>query len=178
MRLENKRRLYVRVSWNEIHRQMREMAGWVHDLMQNGRRIDIVVGVSRGGLPFAAVLARELNIRENIEVIGVTSYRGERQVAGAKIIKPLHPEVAARIVNGGENMIILDDLVDTGGTFRELRKIWPNALYATIYSKPEGEDVVDMRLLQAPQNSWVVFPWDAKDGDPELVDPISGAETE
>ncbi len=69
MRLENKRRLYVRVSWNEIHRQMREMAGWVHDLMLDGRKIDIVVGVSRGGLPFAAVMARELNIKHNIETI-------------------------------------------------------------------------------------------------------------
>jgi xanthine phosphoribosyltransferase len=177
MRLENKRRLYVRVSWNEIHRQMREMARWVLDLMESGRKIDIVVGVSRGGLPFAAVLARELNIRENIESIGVSSYRGESQVGGAKIIKPLHPEIVAKIRNGGENMVILDDLVDTGGTFRELRKIWPNALYVTIYSKPEGEDLVDMRFLQAPQNSWVVFPWDAKDGDPEAVDPISGAET-
>ena len=150
MRLQNKHRLYVRVSWNEIHRQMREMSRWVLEIINEGRKIDIVVGVSRGGLPFAAVLARELNIRENIESIGVSSYRGENKV----------------------------DLVDTGGTFRELRKIWPNALYATIFSKPEGEDVVDMRFLQAPQNSWIVFPWDARDGDPELVDPISGAETE
>jgi len=150
MRMENKRRLYVRVSWNEIHRQMREMAGWVHDLMVNGRKLDIVVGVS--------------------------SYRGENQVSGAKIIKPLHPEIVAKVKNGGENMIFLDDLVDTGGTFRELRKIYPNALYVTIYSKPEGEDMVDMRFLQAPQNSWVIFPWDAKDGDPQAVDPISGPE--
>ncbi|MBV9542056.1 MAG: hypothetical protein JO167_12395, partial [Alphaproteobacteria bacterium] len=89
MRLENKHRLYVRVSWNEIHRQMREMAKWVHDLMLAGRQIDIVVGVSRGGLPFAAVMARELNIKHNIEAIGVTSYRGEEQVSGAQIIKPL-----------------------------------------------------------------------------------------
>lgn len=176
MRLENKHRLYVRVSWNEIHRQMREMAKWVHEVIQGGRRIDIVVGVSRGGLPFAAVMARELNIKHNIETIGVTSYRGEEQVSGAQIIKPLHPEIMAKIENGGENMIILDDLVDTGGTFRELRKIWPNALYVTIFSKPEGENEVDMRFLQAPQNSWIVFPWDARDGDPELVDPISGAE--
>ena len=178
MRLENKRRLYVRVSWNEIHRQMREMAGWVHDLMLDGRNIEIVVGVSRGGLPFAAVLARELNIKENIETIGVSSYRGEDKVSGAKIIKPLHPDILAKIRNGGENMIILDDLVDTGGTFRELRKIWPNALYVTIYSKPEGEALVDLRFLQAPQNSWVVFPWDARDGDPQAVDPIGGPEKE
>ncbi|HWD25871.1 MAG TPA: phosphoribosyltransferase family protein [Rhizomicrobium sp.] len=178
MRLQNKHRLYVRVSWNEIHRQMREMARWVLEIIEGGRRIDIVVGVSRGGLPFAAVLARELNIRENIESIGVSSYRGENKISGARIIKDLHPDVKAKIVNGGENMIILDDLVDTGGTFRELRRIWPNALYATIFSKPEGEDMVDMRFLQAPQNSWIVFPWDARDGDPEIVDPISGAEKE
>jgi xanthine phosphoribosyltransferase len=176
MRLENNRRLYVRVSWNEIHRQMRELAGWVHDLMLHGRRIDIVVGVSRGGLPFAAVLARELNLRENIESIGVRSYRGEQRQGEAEIIKPLHPDILAKIENGGENMIVLDDLVDTGGTFRTLRKLWPNALYAAIYSKPEGEDMVDMRLLQAPQNSWVVFPWDAVDGDPQAVEPIGGAE--
>ncbi|MBS0470584.1 MAG: xanthine phosphoribosyltransferase [Proteobacteria bacterium] len=176
MRLENKRRLYVKVSWNEIHRQMREMAGWVLELIEGGRQIDIVVGVSRGGLPFAGVLARELNMRENIETIGVASYRGEDKVSGARIIKDIHPDIKAKVRNGGENMIILDDLVDTGGTFRELRKIYPNALYVTIYSKPEGEDLVDMRFLQAPQNSWVVFPWDARDGDPEAVDPISGAE--
>ncbi len=177
MRLENKRRLYVRVSWNEIHRQMRELAKWVHDIRQDGRKIDVVIGVSRGGLPFAAVMARELNIRENIETIGLSSYKGERQ-GEARLHKQIHPDLMAKIVNGGENVLILDDLVDTGNTYRELRKILPNALYVAIYSKPQGEDTVDIRFLQAPQNSWVVFPWDAKDGDPEAVDPISGAETE
>ncbi len=178
MRLENKRRLYVRVSWNEIHRQMREMAGWVHDLMLDGRKIEIVVGVSRGGLPFAAVMARELNLQARTSKPSACRSTAVKNEATVQIIKPMHPDILAKIKNGGENMIILDDLVDTGGTFRELRKIWPNALYVTIFSKPEGENEVDMRFLQAPQNSWIVFPWDARDGDPELVDPISGAEKE
>ncbi len=73
-------------------------------------------------------------------------------------------------------MIILDDLVDTGGTFRELRKVWPNALYVTIFSKPEGEDVVDMRFLQRRRIPGSSSPGTPRDGDPELVDPISGAE--
>ena len=177
MLLENKRRLYVRVSWNEIHRQMRELAMWVHDLRCDGRKIDILVGVSRGGLPFAGVMARELNIKRNIETIGMSSYRGESQ-SEVRIHKQIHPDILAKIVNGGENVMVLDDLVDTGNTYRELRKVFPNALYVAIYSKPQGEDTVDIRLLQAPQNSWVVFPWDAIDGDPVAVDPISGAETE
>ncbi len=176
MRLENKRRLYVRVSWNEIHRQMRELAAEVHGLMLDGRKVDIVIGVSRGGLPFAAVMARELNIKKNIETVGVTSYRGEELKGEACITKPIDPEIMAKVENGGENVIVLDDLVDTGGTFRELRKILPNALYVTIYSKPQGEDEVDLRLLQAPQNSWVVFPWDSIDGMPQAVDPIGGPE--
>ena len=177
MRLENKRRLYVRVSWNEIHRQMRELAKWVHDIRQGGRKLDIVVGVSRGGLPFAAVMARELNIKQTIETIGLSSYRGESQ-GEVRMHKQIHPDILAKVVNGGENMLVLDDLVDTGNTYRELRRHFPNALYVAIYSKPQGEDTVDIRLLQAPQNSWVVFPWDAQDGDPVAVDPISGAETE
>jgi len=50
--------------------------------------------------------------------------------------------------------------VDSGNTFRQLRKMLPKAHYATVYVKPNGQDTVDTTVIPIDQDIWMVFPWD------------------
>ncbi|MCK3654481.1 xanthine phosphoribosyltransferase [Pasteurellaceae bacterium Macca] len=111
-----------------------------------------LIAVSRGGLFPAAVLARELNIR-HVETVCIASYDHDSQGE----LKVLH---AAQLANGGEGFIIVDDLVDTGNTAREIRKMYPNARFVTVFAKPQGAELVDDYIVDIPQETWIEQPWD------------------
>ena len=45
--------------------------------------------------------------------------------------------------NDGENVLIIDDLTDTGKTAAIVRAMMPKAHFATVYAKPKGRPLVD-----------------------------------
>ena len=152
---------YIRhfpVSWGELHRDSRALA-W--RLMEAGPWKGMIA-VTRGGLVPAAIVARELEIRL-IDTFCVASYEGETQ-GKIKVLKGVELE------NGGEGWLIVDDLVDTGATFRVIREQLPNAHFATVYAKPKGRDTVDSFITEVSQDTWILFPWDQ---GPQFVEPIA-----
>ena len=112
-----------------------------------------IIAVSRGGLFPAAVLARELGIR-HIETVCIASYHDHNNQGELQV---LH---AAQVPNGGEGFIVVDDLVDTGNTAREIRQMYPNAKFVTVFAKPAGAELVDDYVIDIPQNTWIEQPWD------------------
>ena len=57
-------------------------------------------------------------------------------------------------------VLVIDDLVDTGKTAREVRDMLPRAHFATIYAKPLGRPLVDTFVTEVSQDTWIYFPWD------------------
>ncbi|MCW5196487.1 xanthine phosphoribosyltransferase [Buchnera aphidicola (Pemphigus obesinymphae)] len=109
-----------------------------------------IIAVSRGGLIPSALLARELGIRF-VDTICISSY-DYNHLRNMKIIK--------KAKGYGKNIIVVDDLVDTGGTARVIRKMYPNAYFVTIFAKPLGRLLVDDYIMDIPQNVWIEQPWD------------------
>jgi xanthine phosphoribosyltransferase len=62
--------------------------------------------------------------------------------------------------NGGEGVLVVDDLVDTGKTAKVVRDMLPKAHFATVYAKPAGKPLVDTFVTEVAQDSWIYFPWD------------------
>lgn len=124
--------------------------------------------MARGGLVPAAVIARELDIRL-VETACVRSY-GEDDRPGALEVLA-HPQRAE--ADGGAGWLVIDDLVDTGGTARALRALLPQAHFATLYAKPAALDAVDTHVTGLSQDTWVYFPWDLElvPGDPVIHRP-------
>ena len=143
------------VSWQELHRDAKALA-W--RLVAGGPWAGIVA-VTRGGLVPAAIVARELDVRL-IDTISVASYDHMTQGAG-KILKGLAPEVA-RDPGAYKNWLIVDDLVDTGGTARIVREMMPGAHFAAVYAKPAGKPMVDTYITEVSQDTWIMFPWDTE----------------
>ena len=133
------------VSWEELHRDTRALAWRLADMSFTG-----IVGIARGGLVPAAIVARELSIR-NVDTVCIASYEGQVQ-GEAKVLK--------RIEGDGEGLLIVDDLVDTGVTARLVRQLLPKAHMATVYAKPAGSSEVDTFVTMVSQDTWIVFPWD------------------
>ncbi len=139
------------VSWDQFHRDARALA-W---RLNGAGPFDAIVTVTRGGLVPAAIVARELDVRL-IETICISSYNHVRQ-GELKVLKGVAPELLEK---GGEGVLIVDDLVDTGKTARVVRERLPNAHFATVYAKPMGRPLVDTFITEVSQDTWIFFPWD------------------
>lgn len=92
-----------------------------------------IIAVSRGGLVPGALLARELGIR-HVDTVCISSYDHDNQ-RELKVLK--------RAEGDGEGFIVIDDLVDTGGTAVAIREMYPKAHFVTIFAKPAGRPLVD-----------------------------------
>lgn len=133
------------VSWQDLHRDTRALASRLAGVKFTG-----IVGIARGGLVPAAIVARELSIR-HVDTVCIASYEGKTQ-GEAKLLKGVE--------GNGEGVLIIDDLVDTGVTARLVRRLLPRAHFATVYAKPAGCPDVDTFVTMVSQDTWIVFPWD------------------
>ena len=152
------------VSWFELHRDAKALA-W--KLVTAGPWTGIIA-ITRGGLVPAAIVARELDVRL-IDTVSVASYDHMTQNAG-RILKGVTPG----LTRDTKRWLIVDDLVDTGGTARIVREMVPGAHFATVYAKPAGKPMVDTYVTEVSQDTWIMFPWDT---EPQFAPPIAAAAT-
>lgn len=141
------------VSWDQFHRDARALSWRLAEIQKDWQAI---VAVTRGGLVPAAVICRELGIR-TVETLCVASYHEYDKQTDLAILKNVCPDLRQ---TGGENIIVIDDLTDTGKTFAAVKEILPKAHFATIYSKPQGKPLVDTYITEVSQDTWIYFPWD------------------
>jgi xanthine phosphoribosyltransferase len=140
------------VSWDQFHRDARALA-W---RLSGAGPFDRVVGITRGGLVPAAVVARELGIRV-IETVSVASYDYDKQ-GELQVLKTIAPHIIG--ADSGRGVVVVDDLVDTGATLRLVREMMPKAHFATVYAKPQGRPLVDTFITEVSQDTWIYLPWD------------------
>jgi xanthine phosphoribosyltransferase len=140
------------VSWDIFHRDARALAWRLADI----GGFSAIVAVTHGGLVPAGIIARELGIRV-IETVCVASYHDENLRGEVDVIKPLSETILSR---PSEEVLIIDDLVDTGATASAVRRMLPKAHFATVYAKPQGRPMVDTFVTEVSQDTWIFFPWD------------------
>jgi xanthine phosphoribosyltransferase len=141
------------VSWDQFHRDARALAWRLSALEKNWKAM---VVITRGGLVPAAIICRELGIRM-IETVCIASYHDYTEQGELKVLKDITPEL---LENDGENVLIIDDLTDTGKTAAIVRAMMPKAHFATVYAKPKGRPLVDTFVTEVSQDTWIFFPWD------------------
>ncbi len=154
------------VSWDQLHRDARALAWRLQDAAPEAGW-KAVVAITRGGMAPAMIISRELDIRM-VDTISVKSYNHQEQ-SEPRIIKS--PDID--VVGDGENILIIDDLVDTGRTLEVVRKAMPKAHVATVYAKPQGRPMVDSFITEVSQDTWIFFPWDMA---LQYVKPFHGAD--
>jgi hypoxanthine phosphoribosyltransferase len=97
-----------------------------HRVYELGRQIDrdfageriVLVGVLKGAAIFLADLARSISVDNTFDFVAVTSYgKGSTSSGAVKLIKDLDQPIE------GKNVIIVEDILDTGLTLGFLRSL-------------------------------------------------------
>ncbi len=142
------------VSWDQIHRDARALAWRLDGKGPDNGAWKAVVGITRGGLVPAMIVARELDVRV-VDTISVISYAQQDRGDAVMTKAP-----QAELMGDGTGILIVDDLVDSGKTLELVRKMYPRAHFATVYAKPSGKPQVDTYITEVSQDTWIFFPWD------------------
>lgn len=133
------------LSWDELHRDTRLLAKELLGGSWKG-----IIGIARGGLVPAAILARELDLRL-IDTLCIASYDHDQQ-GDISVLK--------NIDGDGDGYLLVDDLVDTGTTAKVAQQLLPKATFVCLYAKPAGKALTQTFIQEFPQDTWLHFPWD------------------
>jgi hypoxanthine phosphoribosyltransferase len=109
--------LKVMFSREQIQQRVRELAQKIsHDF--DGDSV-IFIGVLKGATIFLSDLAREVSLDASFDFIGVSSYGNEKVSSGeVRLMKDVDQPIT------GKNVIIVEDILDTGLTMTYLVKMF------------------------------------------------------
>ena len=139
----------------------------VSQMYSDDWRPDIIVGVTRGGLIPAVMMSHYTGIRmETIDVRLRDTFNS-----------PEHALWMAEEAGAGKRILILDDINDTGETFKWIVKDWEesnppadwvdiwgnNVRFATIIDNVPSKfdvDYTSIEINKAEDPAWIVFPFE------------------
>ncbi len=135
----------------QIETRCKELAAQIEADYDDRGITPIVVGLLKGSVPFMAELIKYFRHPIEIDFMSVSSYAGTTSVGDVKINKDT--DLSAK----GKHVLIVEDIVDTGRTLAEVRKLFINKGAAdvkivSLLDKPDRR-VVD---IQADYNGFTV----------------------
>ena len=148
------------ISADEIARRVRDLGGQIaHDYRRGAARDPrgrplLMVGILKGAMLFMSDLIREMALPIEYDVMAVSSYRNGTSPGEVRILKDLDCAI------GGRDVLIVEDIVDTGHTLQHLLRglsaRGPATLrVCTLLDKPHRREVeapVDYVGFVLPEN--------------------------
>jgi hypoxanthine phosphoribosyltransferase len=137
------------ISRSVIQKRVREVAGEIKKDFK-GERVHLV-GVLKGACVFLSDLIREIDLDTSIDFIAVSSYgKGKESSGQVRVNKDLDSSIE------GLNVILVEDILDTGLTLSYLRRIFlqrkPKVLkIAALLDKPSR------RIIKEVEADYVGF---------------------
>jgi uncharacterized protein len=143
------------VSWPEYGNLTSALAEKVRS---KGRKFDLVIGIARGGMPVAMVVADDIDVR--VDFINVKASDGKSKKGTPRILSTLTEGLR------GKSLLVVDDVIDKGSTMkmvkRFLKDMRPKLLEsAVLFKKPWSEVEPDYFLDVV--DKWIVFPYELSD---------------
>ena len=177
------------VTWHDVQRQTQEI---LRQMQKDSWKPDFIVGITRGGLTASNLLSQYLDV--TMFTLDVRLRDGEHVPCESN--KKL-AEIAFGINNGistgarwdvgqRKNVLIVDDINDSGATINWIKKDWENSInnlinddvsyvwdtvwnkttrFAVLFNNTASESDIDVNygaeeINKIDDPSWIVFPWE------------------
>ena len=115
----NLNNLELILSNEEIQQKNKEIAKLINDKYKD--KTPVIVGIMKGSVYFLADITRYLTIPAEIDIMCLSSYGNKAESSGkVKILKDLSIDI------DGRDVIILEDIIDTGTTLKYLSNYFKN----------------------------------------------------
>ena len=129
-----------KVAWATIKSGAYLIAAWIRDNIGDNA---VVYGIPRGGMIPAITITHQL------EGMGLRA----RFLADIYAVTP--PEIP--------KLVVVDEICDSGDTFRTLKQLFPMAKTATIFHRVGAKFTADYHPYTIDDDRWLRFPWEADD---------------
>lgn len=160
-------------TWADIERQTHEILRQIH---LDRWRPDYVVGLTRGGLVPANLISQYLECR--METLKVSLRDGMEQESNLWMAE----DAFGHEMEKPKNILIVDDINDTGATLNYIREDWPSGCFpddprwsgvwgnnvrvACLYDNESSLSKLDVAysavtVNKADKDVWIVFPWES-----------------
>lgn len=152
------------ISWDEYHRAIETLALQIHE---SGWQFDQILCLARGGLRIGDVFSRLFQVP--LSILSISSYRAENGTVQDALNIGAHVAQLTEGLSG--NVLIVDDLVDSGVTFMEVEK-WLREKFpaisttktAVIWYKNASLVQPDFFVEYVEGNPWIHQPFESYDG--------------
>ncbi|MCU1661432.1 MAG: uncharacterized protein QOI36_4528 [Pseudonocardiales bacterium] len=142
------------LSWELFGTASRELA---EQVAADGYQPDIILSIARGGLFVAGALGYALDVK-NLHVANVEFYTGVNERLPVPILLPPVPNV---VDLSGAQVLVADDVADTGATLKLVRDFCAGHVAdvrcAVVYEKPHS--TVACEYVWRRTSRWINFPW-------------------
>jgi|APSaa5957512493_1039668.scaffolds.fasta_scaffold120662_2 hypoxanthine phosphoribosyltransferase len=127
-----------------------------------------IIGVSRGGLIPATLLAKELGVRE-VYSFGVRSYSDGIDFESRRAEPTVYQDIKhCYQLCRDNNILIVDDITDKGNTFKfitnyllDMSAALPRRVSTvTLFRKEQSSYKPSFTHACVDDNEWVIFPWE------------------
>lgn len=134
------------------------------DIKADGFTPDLIIGLTRGGLIPATILSHRFDVPMETIKISLRDHISK----GGMFYKDYGLPQA--------NILVVDDINDSGATILRLKEIWEHSLqanwkeiwhkkvrFATIVDNVSSQSKVDYRyttINKAEEDVWIVYPWE------------------
>lgn len=124
-----------------------------------GYSSDLIIPIARGGLIPGTIMAYKANIK-NIYPVYIKSYKEQEQVDVGFYVNP-----DVDYIKSFNNILIIDDLSDTGNTFNFFGNFLKNNNIinfktASLYLKTGTNFIPDFYVSSFDNDVWLDFPWE------------------
>ena len=161
------------LTWHDVERQTQEI---LRQIQLDRWRPDYVVGLTRGGLVPANLISQYLAVP--METLKVSLRDGGEPESNLWMAE----DAFGNNESGGKNILIVDDINDTGATLNYIKQVWPsgclpaderwiddvwgkNVRVAVLLDNESSKSELNINysavtINKASEDSWIVFPWE------------------
>lgn len=154
----------IRYSYQQIHELVKQMAA---KITAEHPKIDIIISIATGGWIPARILRTFLPHSDKLPLplysIGIINYDSRDKLLSETLIVQ---ELPAKLNLTGKNVLLVDEVADSGGTFLKavqyLESKQPAKLLTAVLHLKEQSNFKPDIVGEFAGNNWIVYPWDAK----------------